>query len=680
MHKKSLRLQILFAMLAISLLPLAIVSLILITQTNNVITVQSGEKSAQNLKFVEYFFHSKVSNLENIIDGYTDNAVLLNALYYEDREAAARFVLPVFESLNAHNGVTVFEIGDADGAVFYRGHNPGKFGDDKSGNDSIAKALEGNKLGGFEFGSSGLAIRAFAPLRLDGEIIGTLQVGINLDSDILEELGSVFLGDIALYSHAQPVQDSMEPEDDIYSRIQDGEERVDVQRGLTLYSFLPLKGPGGEKIQGMIRIGQDQSSLIQLINTSRMLTIIVLAVSTVMIIIVALIFGALLTKPLTKTEASLAEVVQESSTNLAISFSEIRNDEIGRMTRILNSTFTNIRNLVISIQQHSGELSGIGDKLAMNMNETSSAITQITAAIESVKEQTQYQASSVNETSEAMKQITSNIEALNNIIEKQFISIEESSSATEEMIENLNSIAGTLIRNTEIFNNLQSSSEAGKNGLAAVADDIRQIESESDGLLEISQVIEGIASQTNLLAMNAAIEAAHAGDSGKGFAVVADEVRKLAESAGEQVKTVSAILSRIKDSVGRISFSTNSLMQNFSVMDNEIKSVTQQEEMLRAAMEEQMSGNKLVLKAVEAMVGESREVHDKSNEMKIGAQEVLSGMANLSRVTEGISSGMNEMAVGAGQITDAVESVAELSMQNKISIEELTIQTAKFRV
>ena len=256
----------------------------------------------------------------------------------------------------------------------------------------------------------------------------------------------------------------------------------------------------------------------------------------------------------------------------------------------------------------------------------------------------------------------------------------QSSSAIEEMLANIQSVTQTLVKNTENVNDLSSASELGRSGLNDVAADIQEIARESEGLLEINSVMENIASQTNLLSMNAAIEAAHAGEAGKGFAVVADEIRKLAENSSEQSKTISTVLKKIKGSIDKISVSTDNVLKRFEAIDSGVKIVIDQEENIRHAMEEQNEGSKQILQALSKLNEITQQVKDGTEIMLEGSEEVIHEGNNLEIVTQEITGGMNEMASGADQINVAVQEVNQLTAKNKDSIELLVNEISKFKV
>ncbi|MDR1175620.1 MAG: methyl-accepting chemotaxis protein [Treponema sp.] len=357
-----------------------------------------------------------------------------------------------------------------------------------------------------------------------------------------------------------------------------------------------------------------------------------------------------------------------------------RRDEIGDMAVVFNGTLEKIKNLVLTIKNQSVALFDIGNELAGNMTETAAAINQITANIQSIKNRVINQSASVTETNATMEQITGNIEKLNAHVDRQSESVAQSSSAIEEMLANIQSVSQTLIKNAGNVKELTESSEVGRSGLQEVAADIQAIARESEGLLEINAVMENIASQTNLLSMNAAIEAAHAGEAGKGFAVVADEIRKLAENSGEQSKTISTVLKKIKDSIDKITKSTDSVLNKFEAIDGGVRTVSDQEENIRNAMEEQSAGSKQILEAIGRLNEITRMVKDSSVQMLEGSEQVIRESRNLEAVTQEITNGMNEMATGADQINVAVTRVNTISSENKENIDVLVQEVTKFRV
>ena len=384
-------------------------------------------------------------------------------------------------------------------------------------------------------------------------------------------------------------------------------------------------------------------------------------------------------KPIIGVTRTLKDI-SEGEGDLTKRIANNSKDEVGDLSRYFNLTVEKIRNLVIIIKNEADMLSKIGHDLASNMNQTAASVNQITANIHGIKSRVINQSASVSETHATMEQLTGNINKLDSHVESQTATVSHASAAIEEMVANINSVTKTLVNNSANVHTLQDASENGRNGLQGVSRDIQEISRESEGLLEIKLVMKNIASQTNLLSMNAAIEAAHAGEAGKGFAVVADEIRKLAESSGVQSKTIGMVLKKIKGSIDKITISTESVLNKFEDIDSSVKIVSEQEENIRNAMEEQGEGSKQILEGIEKVNIITSQVKSGSNEMLNGAREVIQESKNLEKVTQEITSGMNEMASGAEQINIAINRVNEISGKNREGIDLLIKEVSRFKV
>jgi len=357
-----------------------------------------------------------------------------------------------------------------------------------------------------------------------------------------------------------------------------------------------------------------------------------------------------------------------------------RDDETGDLANFFNSTFEKIRELLHGIKGMAFSLLNTGEELTANMDGTNTAIEKINVTMQGIKGQVLSQGDEVSRTAGSVTRITEGLNNLNDQIALQAASVAQSSSAVEEMLANIRSVTDTLVRNSANISALAESSLAGRTDLQKVSSDIQEIAEESEGLMEINSVMQNIASQTNLLSMNAAIEAAHAGESGKGFAVVADEIRKLAENSSKQSKIISEVLKKIKTSIDIITKSTTVVLERFGTIENEVETVTNQEAEIRRSMEEQGIGSRQILEAIAQLNEVTDRVKRASTDMTSETKEALDMSGNLKQITASVAGSMAEMTGSAEQIVNAVIRAKEISLENKQSIGELSGEIAKFKV
>ena len=436
---------------------------------------------------------------------------------------------------------------------------------------------------------------------------------------------------------------------------------------------------GNSDITWTVMIASEEDYILAEVHSITRFTVIVAIIAVLTAAVIIYFVLSITTRPIVMVTDTLKDIA-EGEGDLTKCISIKSNDETGNLAHYFNQTLEKIKNLVISIKNEAVKLSNVGADLASNMNETAAAVNEITANTQSIKSRVINQSASVSETHATMEQLTGNIKKLDGYVENQNSHISQASAAIEEMVANIQSVTDTLVKNSSNVKTLKDASEIGRTGLQDVASDIQKIARESEGLLEINSVMENIASQTNLLSMNAAIEAAHAGEAGRGFAVVADEIRKLAESSGEQSKTISMVLKKIKESIDKITSSTDNVLNKFEAIDSQIRIVAEQEETIRSAMEEQGEGSKQILEGISQVNDMTRNVRSSSNEMLEGAAEVIQESDNLEKVTQEITSGMNEMSTGANEINVAVHHVNEISGKNREGIETLIKEVSRFKV
>lgn len=360
---------------------------------------------------------------------------------------------------------------------------------------------------------------------------------------------------------------------------------------------------------------------------------------------------------------------------------EVKNqNELGKMYTYFNQTMEKIQGSIAKVKSVSETMAEQGNTLGDNMNDTAAAANQITANIDSVNRQIQQQGQNVKDSTESINTINSNVTELINSIDAQSSSVAQASSAIEEMVANIQSVTNILHKNGETIKELETSSENGKNTINSTVEATEKIKLQSESLLEASKIIQNIASQTNLLAMNAAIEASHAGEAGKGFSVVADEIRKLAEDSNNQGKNITTNLAEVMDSIKDVANSAITLQNVFNGIYDLTQKVSTQELTILNAMTEQSEGGEQVLDAMKNINEVTDKVKIGGNNMQTATSAANEEMSALLRLTDEITSSMEEMSTGIENINHSINNVNDLTHKNTQNIQDLYTEVEKFKV
>ena len=399
-------------------------------------------------------------------------------------------------------------------------------------------------------------------------------------------------------------------------------------------------------------------------------------------LIIAISLGVLIarniTRPINHVIDALKNIAQGEG-DLTIELPASGKDETSVLSSYFNQTILKLKNSIQKVGADSREMESVGSDLESNMMSVSEVVSNITAGIEDLKKRFVEQEESVSGTAAAIEHIIKTLRGLDESIGQQAAMITESSTSFDKMTHSIDTVGENVVETREAIRNLSAATNDGRETLAKANEVSQRISDASGDLIEAGAVIENIASQTNLLAMNAAIEAAHAGEAGKGFAVVASEIRKLAEESSAQGKKISITLKNLSAEIKALADSASGAVEKFNIISGYSKGLSGSIEGVVQAMDEQEENGKIIWGIINDVTGVTNEVKSGSGDMLADGEKVVSATKRLDDLTRILRENIENIASQTELINEAAQESLEIAVKNKQSIDGLILEVGKFK-
>ena len=429
---------------------------------------------------------------------------------------------------------------------------------------------------------------------------------------------------------------------------------------------------------GVLFTGLAAILVLYFLGAASLVTVTVTLAQSIVIVISGLIMLYLI---IIRSLNRIIHEIEMKSKNQDISNIEIdskRKDELGRIVNGLNNFLSIISKIIADVKSTAGKNHALGDNLSDKSDDSINAVREISNRIQTVSTEIGSLDTEISDSRQSMDEISSGIQRLSDLINNQSESITTSSSAIEEMASSIDSVARITKSRSDATEKLVQMTKLGDTRVKSTESVISSISDQTVEIHSIISLIDDIASRTNLLAINASIEAAHAGEKGKGFGVVAGEIRKLAENTEGNVRKISDSLKAITNEINKALSTSSESSKAFKSITEYVTEVSSGLYEISASMEELAFGKQEILRATTELMASSHEISTFTNNIKNKTNSINTTMGNVRETSGKTLDNMEEVRYASEELNKIFMQVTTLVQQNLLNTDLLSQSIGSF--
>lgn len=555
---------------------------------------------------------------------YANISSLQQAFADSERDYLTTQLQPAFAVMRENYGAVQFQIHTPPATSWLRVHRPDRFGDDLSGfRQTVVETNRSQRaVQGLEFGVEGLGIRGISPIMLSGRHLGSVEFGMSFGQPFFEQFKTKYGVDLALYLidgdtfkrfGGSRDGDALVTSNTMQQALQSSQiERVTTATGQFAVLVNPVKDYSG-KVIGVLEVSLDRSTYVTALNQAQMVTLGVSALAIIIGLILAYLISQTITVPINSAVNAMHDIAQGEG-DLTCRLPQAGNNEIAALAGAFNQFAAKVQAMVQQIRSSVEQISTASEEMSSITDQTSKEVIR--------------QQSETAQVATAMNQMTATVQEVANHAALAASSAQSADKQTQD--------GRKVMQHT--LHTIQTLAQEVENGALVIS----RLSEESTKIGSVLDVIRGIAEQTNLLALNAAIEAARAGEQGRGFAVVADEVRTLASRTQASTLEIQSMIERLQTGA-----------------HDAVKAMQQGQKQAQQGLTQAAQAES----ALQTISNSVTNINDMNIQIATAAEEQSSVAEEINRNIVNISQSADATAEGAKQTASAGDELAKLAVR-----------------